>query len=289
VLEHAAKPAGLELIDAARAIIDIANAKMTSALYFISVEQGVDPRDYVLVPSGGAGPMQAVAIAKALGTPIVLIPPAPGMNSAVGLLATDLKHELVRTYMRRASDADPANLAATFDEMEAATRGLLHDEGVRDDRIRMIREIAMCYVGQSYQLKIDVPVRIDADTWKTMTEAFHRRHASAYGFANEREPTQFVNLRLTGIGRVDRPQVRRLARAGDGVGRALKGRRPVYFSEAGGMTTTDVYDRAKLLAGDRFAGPAIVEQMDSTTVIPPGAAVEVDEFGCLVVRPQPAA
>jgi N-methylhydantoinase A len=262
---------------------------MTSALYFISVEQGVDPREYVLVPSGGAGPMQAVAIAQALGTPTVLIPPAPGLNSAVGLLATDLKHELVRTYMRKASDADPANLAATFDEMEAATRRLLHDENVPDDRVRMIREIAMCYVGQSYQLKMDVPARIDGDTWKTMTEAFHRRHAAAYGFANEGEPTQFVNLRLTAIGRVDRPQVRRLAPASDGVGRALKNRRPVYFGEAGGMTTTDVYDRAKFLAGDRFAGPAIVEQMDSTTVIPPGANVEVDTFGCLVVRLPPAA
>ena len=284
VLEHAAKPTGLGLIEAACAIIDIANAKMTGALYFISVEQGVDPREYVLVPSGGAGPMQAVAIARALGTRTVLIPPAPGLNSAVGLLATDLKHELVRTYMKKAADAEPAHLAATFDEMEAATRLLLHDEGVTGERIRIIREIAMCYVGQSYQLKIEVPDRIDSDTWKTMTEVFHRRHASAYGFDNAGEPTQFVNLRLSAIGKVDRPTVRRLARAEDDVGRALKGRRPVYFSEAGGMTSTEIYDRARFLAGDRFAGPAIVEQMDTTTVIPPGAAVEVDTFGCLVVR-----
>jgi len=285
VLEGAARPAGLEIIDAARAIIDIANTKMTSALYFISVEQGIDPREYVLVPSGGAGPMQAVAIAKALGVRTVLIPPAPGMNSAVGLLATDLKHELVRTYMRKASEADPAHLAATFAEMETATRGLLRDEGVGAERVRIIREIAMCYVGQSYQLKIDVPERIDGETWKIMTESFHRRHAAAYGFANEREPTQFVNLRLTAIGKVDRPTVRRLPRAdaGDGAARAIKGRRQVYFSEAGGMIATDIYDRAKLLAGDRFAGPAIVEQMDSTTVIQPGTAVRVDEFGCLVV------
>ena len=94
---------------------------MTSALYFISVEQGIDPRDYVLVPSGGAGPMQAVAIARALGVRTVLIPPTPGLNSAVGLLATDLKHELVRTYMKQASQTDPAHLAAAFDEMETAT------------------------------------------------------------------------------------------------------------------------------------------------------------------------
>ncbi len=282
--EHAARPSKLGIIEAARAIIDIANAKMTSALYFISVEQGIDPRDYVLVPSGGAGPMQAVAIARALGVRTVLIPPTPGLNSAVGLLATDLKHELVRTYMRRASEADPSHLAATFSEMEAATARLLRDEGVPDDRVRIIREIAMCYVGQSYQLKIEVPETIDAQTWERMTEAFHRRHASAYGFANDCEPTQFVNLRLTAIGSVDRPALRRLDLASDDVARARKGKRQVYFNEAGGMVSTDIYDRALLLAGDRFSGPAIVEQMDSTTVILPGTNVEVDSFGCLLVH-----
>ena len=120
VLERAAKPAGLELIEAAQAIIDIANAKMTSALYFISVEQGIDPRDYVLVPSGGAGPMQAVAIARALGVRTVLIPPTPGLNSAVGLLATDLKHELVRTYMK----------PGVADRSSASRRGVRRDGDV---------------------------------------------------------------------------------------------------------------------------------------------------------------
>jgi len=288
VEEHAARPSNLGVVEAARAIIDIANAKMTSALYFISVEQGIDPRDYVLVPSGGAGPMQAVAIARALGVRKVLIPPAPGLNSAVGLLATDLKHELVRTYMRRAADADPTHLAATFDDMAAATTRLLRDEGVDADRTRVSREIAMCYVGQSYQLKIEVPDQIDADTWRVMTEAFHRRHAAVYGFANEGEPTQFVNLRVTAIGRVDRPTLRRLEPARDDVARARKGERQVYFNETGGMVPTAIYDRALFKAGDRFPGPAIVEQMDSTTVILPDTRVEVDAFGCLVVDMWPA-
>ncbi len=283
VLEWAAKPAGLDLIEAAQAIIDIANAKMTSALHFISVEQGIDPRDYVLVPSGGAGPMQAVAIARALGVRTVLIPPTPGLNSAVGLLATDLKHELVRTYMKVASQTDPVQLARVFGEMEASTRELLREEGVTPERIRIVREIAMCYVGQSYQLKIEVPNLIDGETWKALTVAFHRCHATAYGFANEREPVQFVNLRITGIGQIDRPKVRQLERAIDGVQRALKTRREVYFGEAGGMVMTDVYERALLLAGDRFSGPAIVEQMDCTTVISPDTTVAVDDFGNLVV------
>ena len=283
VKEKAGDPAGLGVIDAARAIIDIANAKMTSALYFITVEQGVDPRDYILVPSGGAGPMQAVAIAQALGVTKVLVPPAPGVNSAVGLLATDLKHEIVRTFITEARAADPAELVAVFTEMETATRALLREEGVADRDVSVTREIAMCYVGQSYQLNIGVPDTIDGDTPDVMSRQFHARHAQTYGFANESEPTQFVNLRLTAIGKVDRPTVRLLAKADDAVERALKGRRQVYLAEAGGMTDCAIYNRDLLLAGDTLKGPAIIEQMDSTTVVPPAADVEVERHGNLIV------
>src|SRR5690606_927177 len=123
----------------------------------------------------------------------VLVPPTPGLNSAVGLLATDLKHETVRTLMKEARATDPGELAAVFEEMEKATRALLREEGVAEADVRIIREIAMSYVGQSFQLKIPVPERIGADVARLMTERFHARHAEAYGFANEREPILFVN------------------------------------------------------------------------------------------------
>ena len=283
VREKAAEPMGLDTIEAAQAVIEIANAKMTSALYFISVEQGIDPRDYVMVPSGGAGPMQAVAIAKALGVATVLIPPTPGLNSAVGLLATDLKHERVRTYMKDALASDPAELVAIYAEMEATIRALLDEEGVAESDITITREFDMCYVGQSFQLRVPAPDVIDAGTAQEMTEAFHVRHAEAYGFANEGEPTQFVNLRLIGTGKVDRPTVRRVAKASGPASRAIKERRPVYFSEARGMIEVDIYDRDQLLSGDTLAGPAIIEQMDSTTVVPPGARVEVEAYGNLII------
>ena len=283
IREKVAEPVGLDLIEAARAVLDIANAKMTSALYFISVEQGIDPRDFVLVPSGGAGPMQAVAIAKSLGVRTVLVPPTPGLNSAVGLLATDLKHEIVRTHMKEARQAEPAKITAIFGEMETATRELLAIEGVDEAKIEIIREIAMCYVGQSYQLKVPVPEVIDADTAETMSEAFHARHAEAYGFANEREPTQFVNLRLIGIGRVDRPRLRELPAADGSSERAIKARRQVYFSEVGGLIDCAIYDRDRMMAGDRVPGPAIVEQMDSTTVLPPASSLEVDRYGNFII------
>ena len=183
--------------------------------------------------------MQAVAIARALGVRTVLIPPTPGPELG-GRPARDRSQARARAHLHEARrrETDPAHLAAVFDEMEgrdapSAARGRRR----RTERIRIVREIAMCYVGQSYQLKVDVPDRRSTrDTWKAMTEAFHARHADAYGFANEREPVQFVNLRLTAH-RPGRPadgapaRARRRRRRA----RAAKSPRQVYFGEAGGM------------------------------------------------------
>ena len=284
VMEHAARPTGLDLLEAANAIIDIANAKMVSALYFISVEQGIDPRDYVLVPSGGAGPMQAVSIAKALGVTKVLIPPTPGLNSAVGMLATDLKHEVVRTHMQETMHTDPGKLAGIYEELEAATRSLLQEQEVSDADITVTREAGMCYVGQSYQLQVSLPDTIDDHTAARLAEAFHSRHAETYGFANEQEPTQIVNLRVVGIGAVDRPVLQQLDDATDSASRAIKGTRQVYFSESNGLIDVDLYDREKLVAGDTFSGPAIVEQMDTTIVVSPDTRVVVEKSGNLIIH-----
>jgi|TARA_B100001964_G_scaffold97732_2_gene109322 N-methylhydantoinase A len=284
VMEHAARPTGLDLLEAANAIIDIANAKMVSALYFISVEQGIDPRDYVLVPSGGAGPMQAVSIAKALGVTKVLIPPTPGLNSAVGMLATDLKHEVVRTHMQETMQTDPQQLAGIYDELESATRSLLQEQEVSDADITVTREVGMCYVGQSYQLRVSLPTTIDNQAAAKLADAFHSRHAETYGFANEQEPTQIVNLRVVGIGAVDRPVLQQLEEATDSPSRAIKGSRQVYFAESNGLIEVDLYAREKLLAGDTFSGPAIVEQMDTTVVISPDTRVAVEKSGNLIVH-----
>jgi N-methylhydantoinase A len=281
--EKVADPMGLDTIEAARSVIDIANVRMTSALYFVTVQQGIDPRDYILVPSGGAGPMQAVAIAQSLGVGKVLVPPAPGVNSAVGLLATDLKHEIVRTFMTKARDADHKELSKVFGEMEAPIRDLLREEEVPDDRVEIRREIDMCYFGQSFQLRVPLKVGIDEGTAEAASAAFHDRHEAVYGFCSRGEATMFVNLRLTAIGKVDRPRLRKLAEAKGSVDRANKGKREVYFAEAGGMVPCDLYDRGKLLFGDRMEGPAIIEQMDTTTVLPPDAALLVDLYGNLEI------
>lgn len=277
-----AEVAGLGLIEAALAIVEIANAKMTSALYFITVEQGVDPRDYVLVPSGGAGPLHAVAIAQALGVGTVLIPPTPGLNSAVGLLASDLKHDVVRTYMKPQAAIDAAEIDAIYAEMETAMRALLKSEGAQAADVVLVREIEACYLGQSFRLKMVLPT-LDKKFLERLTAEFHQRHRETYGFANPGEPVQLVNLRLNGVGKVRRPVLRQLARASDGAERAVKGRRQVFFNDPARPLETPIYDRDRLLAGDAIEGPAIVEQMDTTIVLPPATRAMVADTGSLVI------
>lgn len=273
---------GTDVYEAAHAIVEIANARMASALGFVSVEQGIDPRDFVLVPSGGAGPMLAAEIARKLGVRRVLVPPAPGLNSAVGLLATDLKHEKVRTFMRRTSVEDLATLPAILSAMEEECRALLVEEGIEPAEVQLSRQLDMSYVGQSYQLRIQAPDRFSPDDVAALIEAFHGRHAEAYGFANEGEPSQVVNVRVLAIGPVERPIMETLDPASTPIDRAINGHRKVYFG-GGRWVDTPIYDRRRLLAGDRFEGPAIIEQMDTTIVIPQGTSVAVEASGSLLL------
>ena len=167
--------------------------------------------------------------------------------------------------------------------MEAANGALLREEGIADDQVEIRREIDMCYFGQSFQLRVPLTGAIGATTAAAMSAAFHDRHEAVYGFCDRREPTMFINLRATAVGKVKRPQLRALAAAADPVDRAHKGRRGVCFSAAGGSADCAIYDREKLLFGDSFEGPTIVEQMDTTTVVPPGATVAVDRHGSLEI------
>jgi N-methylhydantoinase A len=274
-----AGPLGLGIVQAAQAIVDIANAKMIAALEFVSIQQGIDPRDYTLVPSGGAGPMHAVAIAAALGLAHVVVPPTPGLNSAVGLLATDVKHDFVRTIYRRSLNMAPDALWSVLDEMEEAGLRLLAQDGVPEGRRSIRREAELCYVGQSYPLKIPVPYD-RAGALAALDAAFRASHQQKYGFASQSEPTLVANLRLSAIGQVDRPRLE-AGHPGTGASSALKGSRIVHFGQA---TRTPVYDRARLGTGDVITGPAVVEQMDTTTVLPEGTTAIVDASGSLVIN-----
>ena len=283
-----AEPLGMEIVEAARAVIDIANAKMTGALHFISVEQGIDPRRFVLVPSGGAGPLHVAEIAGALQIRTVLIPPTPGLNSALGMLASDLKNETVQTYMRRASVSEAADIEGRFRTLSGAAREMLRGEGVPNTRISISRQMDMCYAGQAFRLRIPVGDPFHEVAKADALAAFHAEHEAAYGFNSPGEEIQLVNLRVLGVGRIDRPKPRRLEAAPVGRRVARKGQRLVNLGGSNAMERVDLFDRTQLLTGDRIEGPAVIEQMDSTVFLPPGAAIACDAQGCLVMSlPEP--
>jgi N-methylhydantoinase A len=267
-----AAPLGLSVTEAANGIVAIANAAMVDALRLVSVQRGYDPRDFVLVAFGGAGPVHANALVRDSEMPRVLIPRSPGIFSATGLLATDLKRDASVTIMRRLDELDPAEVEAAFARLERAGRGELESEGVEPAAIVFVRELDLRYVGQSYELT----VAAGGD----LGERFHAEHDRAYGFNAPGEPVEAVSARVTSIGRIAKPPPRRLERGGH-VG--PKERRPVFFSEAGDFVDCPIYDRYALPAGATFSGPAVVEELDSTTVVHPGFRLEVDELGNLLI------
>jgi N-methylhydantoinase A len=276
---------GLGLLETAHGIVEIANANMTGAIHLVSVQRGIDPRGFVLVAFGGAGPVHANALAAAMRIPRLLVPPSPGVTSALGLLVGDLQHPFVQSYIRPTDRADLAHVNAVLADFERRGRGVLASEGVPADRMRFVRQLDVRFVGQSYELTVELPhYPLDADGLAALNAAFRAAHRKAYGYAADDEPTELVNVRTTAVGAVRRPARRELAEGGPDSRAALKGRREVYFHEAGGLTPCDVYDRYKLKAGNRLAGPAIVEEVDSTTVIHPGYAATVDRFGNMLIQ-----
>src|SRR6185312_12619907 len=232
-----------------------------------------DPRDFVLVGFGGAGPAHANAIARDAEMPTLLIPRSPGIFSATGLLTTDLKRDAAVTIMRRLDEVDETEVESVFAELERAGRAELEREGVAADRVGFLRQIDMRYVGQSYELTIPAG---DA-----LLDRFHAEHDRTYGFAAPSEPVELVSLRLASVGRIAKPPARVLDR---GEAPDPKERREVYFAEAGGYVDCPIYGRYALPAGAKLAGPAVVEEFDSTTVVHPGFTVSVDDTGNLIVE-----
>jgi N-methylhydantoinase A len=269
-LEH---PLAVEAL--AEGIVTIAVARMTSAIREISIQRGHDPRDFTLIAFGGAGPMHALAMADEIGIPRVLVPRHPGNFSALGLLASDIKHDDVRTRVGLLRERLPA-LHEVFAEMETAARRQLEHEGFAPEQQKLLRSLDLRYRGQAFELGISLAGpelrldRIEAD--------FHRQHRAAYGHANPEAAIELVNARLTAYGLVPKPAAERFAAAASQDG-ALVERRPVWFD--GRAHDCPVWERERLPEGARLAGPAIVEEFGATTVVPPGWRGTVDAHGNL--------
>ena len=289
IQKHCAEPLGLSIEAAAHGIIEIANTAMVNALRLVSVQRGHDPRDFILMGFGGAGPAHVVRLAEQAGIPQVLIPAEPGTTSALGLLVTDVRMESSATLIVRSDQVQLSRIIDEFKRLENSGR-IAHSAAASASGEPIFeRAIEMRYWGQSFELSVPAPDRKDIDTdWMSeLIESFHESHNSAYGFRADDEPVELVNLRLTTVGKIARPQLRKLDIISPDIKSAIKGQRPVYFaidSSQGDVINTTVYNRQKLPPRSTFNGPAIVEEPDCTTVIQPSWSVTVDDFGNLLVE-----
>jgi len=272
IREHVAEPLGLGLVEAADAVIQVANANMADAVRLISIRRGYDPRDFCLVAFGGAGPLHGAALAEELSIPTVLVPPSPGITSALGCLLVDIRHDLSAMFLAHVDSVDREALEAEFAKLEAEARERLAAEGVPEAQMSLQRLVDMRYLGQWRSLTIPVSTPTDMDA---AVATFHAEHERAYNYRRDGSPVEIYRLSLRAIGITPKPELRRHERNGAGV--SPRASRAVHFG-SGDPVDTPVYDRADLPAGAAFAGPAVVEQLDSTTLVPPGWRAEVDEW-----------
>ncbi|HEY3183370.1 MAG TPA: hydantoinase/oxoprolinase family protein [Gaiellaceae bacterium] len=268
--------------EAALGVIRIANANMIHLLKLVSVRRGRDPRDFAIVAFGGGGSMHATALARELQVPRVIVPPAPGHFSAWGMLASDLRHDLVQTRFARADDADLGELTRVWRELEERMRATFAEEGVDAGRLAFVRTADMRYAGQEHTVNVPIPDGVLGEDERAEIERrFHDLHEQLYTF-RQGSPIEFVNFRLTGLGAVPKPELRRVASNG-GAENALKGARDVDFDELG-RHESRIYERERLGAGAELDGPAVIEEPAASTVVFPGQRLRVDEFGSLVVE-----
>src|SRR5882724_2862967 len=268
----------LGLEEAADAIIRVANANMANAVRLISISRGYDPRDFALVAFGGAGALHGVDVARELSIPVVIVPPNPGVTSALGCLLVDMQHDFSQSCMVGAEEADSAAIDAQFATLEKEALGRLIHEGVALQDIVLQRSIDMMYRGQWRSLAVNAPRPIGAIA--DLVESFHTEHKREYNFRRDSAPVSFFRLNLKAVGIV--PKAEFAVHEPTGTIPEPINERRVWFE--GTALDTPVYQRDHLPCGFAFQGPALVEQVDATTVVPPGASAEVDEYLNIIIR-----
>ena len=272
---------GVDAVSAAAGIHRVVNARMADQIRLVTIKRGYDPRQFVLVVLGGAGPVHGAALAAEMGMAEVLVPEAPGVLAAFGLLAAAIEHHHARTLQARTDAADLAAVNRCLAELDAAGQARMREEGVAAREVRVAYAADMRYVGQAYELEVPIAAPVTAGSVPDIVTAFHAVHERVYGYARVQQPVEFVNFRAVHTFPLPRPVVAAAARSGGSLDAARLGSRPAYFGE---FVPTAVYERARLPLGVRVPGPAIVEQTDTTTVIPPGVVAIVDDAGNLRLR-----
>ena len=266
-------PLGLSLDEAAKSILQVANANMADAVRLISIRRGYDPREFALVVFGGAGPLHGVALARELSIPVVIVPPNPGITSALGCLLVDIRHDLSNMYVSRTDRTDAADIESEFRRLEDEARERLQNENVDEAQMSLERLLDMRYVGQWRSMSIPVETPIDLPT---AIARFHSEHEREHNYRRDGARVEIYRVNVRAIGVTPKAELRRHDRNGTSVPPLET--RQVLFDEFDDPVESPVFTRDALGAGTIIEGPAVIEQLDSTTVVPPGARAEVDEF-----------
>jgi len=277
-----ARPLGIDMLRAAEGIIAVVNANMVRGIRRVSVERGHDPRDFALVPFGGAGPLHGVELARALNIPHVIVPAYPGIASAFGMLSADVRHDYVQTHVRVSDQADVNRIEALYADMEAQGTAQLGREGFSGPTALLLRYADMRYLRQAYELSIPLTEgRVTRDAAATLVERFHKSHETAYGYTREKEPVEFVNLRVVALGKLPAISVSDKRQDGSTPSEPT-GRRGVVFD--GRFVESAIFRRDLLLHEQVVSGPAVLEQLDSTILVPPEYGAVTDQYGNLHIR-----
>ena len=279
VADTVAKPFGISNAEAAHSIIQVANANMSDAVRLISISRGFDPRDFALVAFGGAGALHGVEVARELAIPTVIVPPSPGVTSALGCLLVDIQHDYSESYLAAVADADTADVEAAFARLEKDALERLAHEGVAPENILLQRTIDMMYQGQWRSLAVSVPSPLtDMDA---LVESFHQEHDREYNFRRDETPVGIFRINLKAVGTV--PKAGLAEHAPTGTTPTPRETRDVWFTPDAAIATP-VFDRDALPSGLSLPGPAVIEQLDSTVLIPPGSTAEVDKHLNIIIQ-----
>ncbi|NPC95987.1 hydantoinase/oxoprolinase family protein [Nocardioides sp. zg-DK7169] len=285
-IESLAKELGLTPEACASGILEISAWNQANALRQVTVKRGLDVRDFALVTFGGSGSLLLCRLMDVLGIPTVLVPPNPGNVSAFGLLTVDVKNDYVQTHVRLAEALDPATVTGVYDELSGQAAVALEGEGFGPEVRSFVRTADLRYFGQAFEVRVPVPEGdLDDAALQQVADAFHAEHRALYGYDFSTDPSQqveWVNLRVSGIGPIKRPEIPR-HELGDGAPGTEKGRRGVCFDAEAGHVDTPVLWRPDLVPGTVVQGPAIIEEFGSTVPLHPGFSARVDEHLNIIV------
>lgn len=277
---------GLGVVEAAAGMYDVINVNMASGVREVSVKRGQDPREFPMVVAGGAGPVHACQIANELEIPVMIVPKESSIFCAAGMLMSDLRHNFVRTYATTLDDLDQKRFKGLFGEMEKEARSILASENIDEAKVEFVHSLDMRYLKQYHEVNVEVPrSKVDSVDIGGIANMFHPVHDRLFGYSLQKEgtPIEIINMRLTAVGRTEKPKFQEEPPDGEDPSKALKRKRKAWLPLEKRFEEVPVYDGFKLRFGNKVKGPAIIEQVNTTTFVTPEYTVLVDKYGSYTV------